>query len=238
MTGSNARNSARRRLLGQWARLSGGGPLAGRARGAPSGGRVRPFRRVGRASAHSCPFTSHQRQRSLSLQLATGDPRKRSIRAGSRRTARAVPPLQQLEDDVAAAAHDPGADLDQLLAQCGHDQCAASFRNARLLPGDPSLEELLFIRAFERRVQLWRRSGEYWLVQDLIGEGSTPGEHRDRQSRSARSTRTCLLRRPATRAGERGASPICSSCALIWALGARRTMSRHRAHSPPTPRAP
>ena len=43
--------------------------------------------------------------------------RARRSGSGSRRTRRAAPLPRQLEHDVAAVAHDPGTDLDQLLAQ-------------------------------------------------------------------------------------------------------------------------
>jgi hypothetical protein len=34
----------------------------------------------------------------------------------------------------------------------------------------PSLEGALLVSSTERRVQLWRREGDHWIVQDLIGQ--------------------------------------------------------------------
>jgi Uma2 family endonuclease len=36
----------------------------------------------------------------------------------------------------------------------------------------PSLQEILVVSSQERRVELWRREGDHWLVEDLIGEAS------------------------------------------------------------------
>jgi Uma2 family endonuclease len=34
----------------------------------------------------------------------------------------------------------------------------------------PSLQEILVVASQERRVELWRREGDHWRVEDLIGE--------------------------------------------------------------------
>ena len=34
----------------------------------------------------------------------------------------------------------------------------------------PTVEEILLVWSEERRVQLWRRDGERWIVEDLIGD--------------------------------------------------------------------
>jgi Uma2 family endonuclease len=36
----------------------------------------------------------------------------------------------------------------------------------------PSLEEILVVASQERRVELWRREGDHWRVEDLIGEAT------------------------------------------------------------------
>jgi Uma2 family endonuclease len=38
--------------------------------------------------------------------------------------------------------------------------------------GIPSLQEILVVASQERRVELWRREGDHWRVEDLIGEAS------------------------------------------------------------------
>lgn len=35
----------------------------------------------------------------------------------------------------------------------------------------PSLVAILLVLSWERRVELWRREGELWMVEDLFGEG-------------------------------------------------------------------
>jgi Uma2 family endonuclease len=34
----------------------------------------------------------------------------------------------------------------------------------------PTVEEILLVWSEERRAQLWRRDGERWIVEDLIGD--------------------------------------------------------------------
>jgi len=36
----------------------------------------------------------------------------------------------------------------------------------------PSLQEILVVASQERRVELWRREGDHWRVEDLIGEAT------------------------------------------------------------------
>jgi Uma2 family endonuclease len=36
----------------------------------------------------------------------------------------------------------------------------------------PSLQEILVVSSQQRRVELWRREGDHWRVEDLIGEAS------------------------------------------------------------------
>jgi Uma2 family endonuclease len=36
----------------------------------------------------------------------------------------------------------------------------------------PSLQEILVVASQERRVELWRRKGDHWRVEDLIGEAT------------------------------------------------------------------
>lgn len=36
----------------------------------------------------------------------------------------------------------------------------------------PSLQEILVVSTQQRRVELWRREGDHWRVEDLIGEAS------------------------------------------------------------------
>jgi Uma2 family endonuclease len=36
----------------------------------------------------------------------------------------------------------------------------------------PSLQEILVVASRERRVELWRREGDHWRVEDLIGEAT------------------------------------------------------------------
>lgn len=36
----------------------------------------------------------------------------------------------------------------------------------------PSLQEILVVASQQRRVELWRREGDHWRVEDLIGEAS------------------------------------------------------------------
>jgi Uma2 family endonuclease len=36
----------------------------------------------------------------------------------------------------------------------------------------PSLQEILVVASRERRVELWRRNGDHWRVEDLIGEAT------------------------------------------------------------------
>ena len=36
----------------------------------------------------------------------------------------------------------------------------------------PSVQEILLVASAERRVQLWRRQGERWSVEDVIGDAT------------------------------------------------------------------
>ena len=59
----------------------------------------------------------------------------------------------------------------------------------------PSLQEILVVASQERRVELWRREGDHWRVEDLIGEATVAAGELRRVDTAQGDLRPCRPRR-------------------------------------------